>query len=217
MNWKKLKAKFLVLDGPDGAGKTTQIRLLTEVMAQQQLPVEPLCDPGGTEIGDQIRNILLDRAHHRMSVRCETLLYMASRAQLYHQCIAPALAQGKCVLCDRWLSSTIAYQAVAGQLGPDAVLAIAQAALERIWPDLTVIVDLPAELGLQRLGPHPDRIEQKPLQFHQSVRDAFLALAQSSRQNIVVVDGAGSPADVHQRILEVIAQYLGSVSQSAAK
>ncbi|MBN1436396.1 MAG: dTMP kinase [Sedimentisphaerales bacterium] len=202
-----LKGKFLVLDGPDGAGKSTQITLLKELLDAKSLSTTALRDPGGTVIGDQIRQILLNPDHAEMSVRTEALLYMASRAQLYSEKIAPALASQQCVLCDRWLSSTLAYQAVAGRIGTDAVLNIARASLERTWPDLTIIIDLPSEAGMDRLGPQRDRMEQKSANFHRRVRQAFLDLAQSSKDaRFAVVDGAASPQEVHSRICDAINQ-----------
>jgi dTMP kinase len=208
MKCQALRGKFIVLDGPDGAGKSTQIALLQECLQRQALEVEVVRDPGGTDIGDQIRAILLDPANVAMSVRCESLLYMASRAQLYSEKIAPAMAQGKCVICDRWLSSTYAYQAVAGKIGAEVVLQTAQASLERVWPDLTIIVDLPSDVGLDRVGAERDRMEQKPHDFHQRVRQAFLELAQRGEAPMAVVDAAGSPADVHERIIKEVTDRL---------
>ena len=144
-----------------------------------------------------------------MGVRCEALLYMASRAQLYHEKIDPALRRGECVLCDRWVSSTYAYQAVGGGIGGSAVLRLAEAALERTWPDLTMILDLPAEAGLARLKEAPDRMEAKGLEFHRRVRQGFLELARG-RRNFQVVDAGGSVEEVHQRLCEVIRAYVGS-------
>jgi len=226
MNWQRLTGRFLVLDGPDGAGKSTQARLLQDDLRQKGLDTLLLRDPGATPIGEQIRGILLDHQNKEMGVRCEALLYMASRAQLYEQAIKPALARGCCVLCDRWVSSTYAYQAVAGKIGPDYVLQLADAALERTWPDLTLIIDLPSDIGLQRAAqraaaPAPsdvsldntntskplDRIEQRPGAYHQRVRQAFLHLAQS-REDFCVIDGGGSVDDVHRRVHEAIQHYV---------
>ena len=109
-----LAGKFIVIDGPDGAGKTTQAKLLAGFLIESGLEVQRIRDPGGTEIGDEIRTILLDNRHHKMSVQCELMLYMASRAQLAQEVIAPALAEGTCVLGDRYVSSTIAYQGAGG-------------------------------------------------------------------------------------------------------
>ena len=203
MNWDQLQGKFIVLDGPDGCGKSTQARLLAETMEKKGMTAVVLRDPGGTKIGEQIRRILLQNDNREMSVRCEALLYMASRAQLFDQSIKPALADGACVICDRWLSSTYAYQAVAGKIGVDRLLQLAQASLERTWPDLTMIMDIPSEIGLQRVGPAPDRMEEKSADFHQRVRQAFLHLTQT-RRDVVSIDGSGTVEQVHRRIVEVI-------------
>ncbi len=197
------------MDGPDGAGKSTQILLLSEVIKKKQIDVLTVRDPGGTAIGEKIRQILLDNAHGEMSVRCEALLYMASRAQLFSQCISPALTEGNCVLCDRWVSSTYAYQAVAGKIGPQVVLHLAETTLERTWPDLTLIIDIPSAVGLGRVGDRPDRMEGKGAAFHQKVREAFLELAQS-RDDFRVIDGSGTVEQVHSRIYEVLTTYVSS-------
>jgi len=209
MNWDPLKGRFIVLDGPDGSGKSTQIKLLHDVLQAHHLIPLLLRDPGGTDIGEQIRKILLDPANTAMSPRCETLLYMASRAQLYHEKIAPALQQGKCVLCDRWISSTYAYQAVAAKVGSQNLLALADVSLERTWPDLTIIIDLPSDAGLARVGSSPDRMEQKPQDYHRRVRDAFLELARD-RDDFRIVDGAVSIDEVHRRILKVLSDYVNT-------
>ena len=203
MNWEKLQGKFIVLDGPDGCGKSTQVRLLAEVLEQTGIETISLRDPGGTNIGEQIRQILLRNDNQAMSVRCEALLYMASRAQLYEESIKPALAAGKCVICDRWLSSTYAYQAVAGKIGVEWLEQLAAASLERIWPDMTIIIDVPSETGLQRVGPIPDRMEEKSADFHQRVRQAFGDLARTHR-GFGVIDGTGTIEQVHRRVLELI-------------
>lgn len=203
MNWEKLQGKFIVLDGPDGCGKSTQVRLLAEALEQTGIETISLRDPGGTNIGEQIRQILLRNDNQAMSVRCEALLYMASRAQLYEESIKPALAEGKCVICDRWLSSTYAYQAVAGKIGVEWLEQLAAASLERIWPDMTIIIDVPSETGLQRVGPIPDRMEEKSADFHQRVRQAFGDLARTHR-GFGVIDGTGTIEQVHRRVLELI-------------
>lgn len=204
MNINSFKGRFIVIDGPDGAGKSTQAKMLLESLCEKGVETELVRDPGGTAIGEKIRTILLDNDNIAMSVRCETLLYMASRAQLYHEKIAPALAAGKCVLSDRWVSSTYAYQAIAGCDGPALVLTLAQAALERPWPDKTILLDLPSELGLQRVGSTRDRMENKSLEFHRAVRLAYLELAKN-RPDFTIIDASGSVADVHNEILSSLA------------
>lgn len=205
MDWKKLQGQFIVLDGPDGCGKSTQVRLLAEAIEQAGVEVVSLRDPGGTEIGEQVRQILLRNDNQAMSVRCESLLYMASRAQLYQERIRPALGDGKCVICDRWLSSTYAYQAVAGRIGVEWLDQLAAAALERSWPDLTIIVDVSSEIGLQRVGPVPDRMEEKSADFHQRVRQAFVDFARM-RPGFEIVDGSGTVQEVHHKIMELLSR-----------
>lgn len=206
MNTESLKGRFIVIDGPDGAGKSTQAQMLVEYLQKDGLEAELVRDPGGTEIGEKIRAILLDNANVAMSVRCETLLYMASRAQLYHEKIAPALAAGKCVISDRWVSSTYAYQAIAGEDGAELVLTLADAALERPWPDRTILLDLPSELGLTRVGKERDRMESKSLEFHRAVRQAYLDLA-SIRNDFKVLSASGSVADIHREILNCLSEF----------
>ncbi len=200
---EQFKGKFIVIDGPDGAGKSTQAQMLSAYLNGSGVATELVRDPGGTSIGEKIRAILLDNANAAMSVRCETLLYMASRAQLYHEKIAPALAAGKCVLSDRWVSSTYAYQAIAGCDGARLVLSLADAALERAWPDKTIVLDVPSELGLQRVGKERDRMENKSMEFHKAVRQAYLDLA-GIREDFSVVEASGSVEEIHSEILSIL-------------
>ncbi|MCP4708184.1 MAG: dTMP kinase [Planctomycetes bacterium] len=209
MNWDKLNGKFIVLDGVDGAGKSSQVGLLASYLSEQNVELITVRDPGGTDIGEQIRQILLKVDNSRMLVRTEALLYMASRAQLYGELIGPALEAGQCVLCDRWVSSTYAYQARAGAVGAKLVLDLAEAALERTWADLTILIDLPIAAGLERVGKTPDRMESKGEVFHQRVREAFLELAQT-REEFRIVDGSGGIEEVHQKVREVVEDYVNS-------
>jgi dTMP kinase len=199
----QLAGRFIVVDGPDGAGKSTQVRLLAEHLRGQGLPVLTVRDPGGTAIGDRIREILLDNAHGEMAVECELMLYMASRAQLVAQTIAPALRAGQCVLSDRYVSSTIAYQG-AGGADVRAIRAVAHAAVGDTWPDLTVILDLPSEVGLTRLKGTPDRMEAKAADFHRKVREMFLRQAQDDPARCAVVDAAGTVEQVQQRLRDTV-------------
>lgn len=197
--------KFVVLDGPDGCGKTTQVKLLAQWLSEQSVSFECLRDPGGTAIGEKIRNILLNPDHITMSTTAEVLLYMAARIQLWQEKIAPALKENKCVILDRWLSSTCAYQGYAGGFGIDKVIKIAADALERTWPDLTIILDVDLETSVNRLSSQPDRMEAKPCQYHQKVREGFLELARQ-RENFMIVDGKGDIETVHNKILQHISE-----------
>jgi len=204
----KLAGRFIVIDGPDGAGKSTQLELLADWLREQGAEVLQTRDPGGTAIGDRIREILLDRDCREMTVACEIMLYMASRAQLMGEVIAPALQRGRCVLCDRWVSSTVAYQ-VAGGADERSVLKAYAAALGDVLPGLTVILDSPAELGLERAGRAGghDRMEAKGLEFHSRVREIFLEQAKENPSRFAVLDATGSIEEVQAGLRNVVQQW----------
>jgi len=199
----KLSGKFVVLDGPDGCGKTVQTKLLVDWLKEQGAVVETFRDPGGTAIGEKIRQILLNPEHIQMSTRSELLLYMAARAQLWEEKIVPALKEGKCVILDRWLSSTCAYQGYAGGFGIDNVIKIATDCLERPWPDLTIILDVDLETAAKRLKRDLDRMERKGDGYHKKVREGFLELAKG-RKNFVIIDGTGDIEAVHKQITGIV-------------
>jgi dTMP kinase len=203
-----LAGKFIVIDGPDGAGKTTQAKLLAEFLTESGLQVQRIRDPGGTEIGDEIRAILLDNRHHQMSVQCELMLYMASRAQLAKELIAPALTAGKCVLGDRYVSSTIAYQG-AGGADTEAITLAARIAVGDAMPDLTVILDIDSETGLQRATREgqADRIESKHIEYHRKVREIFLSQANDDPQHFTVISGLGSVEEIQQQLRDTLATW----------
>ncbi|MDP6546606.1 MAG: dTMP kinase [Phycisphaerae bacterium] len=201
----KLAGKFIVIDGPDGAGKTTQVELLSEFLTEAGLDICRIRDPGGTTIGDEIRTILLDRRHDRMSVQCELMLYMASRAQLAREVIVPALSEGKCVLGDRYVSSTIAYQG-AGGADTEAITRAAAIAVGDTMPDLTVILDIDPEIGLARVARdgQADRIESKHIEYHRKVRELFLAQARNQPHRFGVIPGAGSVDHIQQQLRDTL-------------
>jgi dTMP kinase len=221
----KLRGQFIVFDGPDGCGKSTQRRMLADRLRAAGLEVVECKDPGGTDIGERIRHVLLGYDLSEMDVRCETFLFMASRAQLVGQIIEPALAAGRTVLCDRFVSSTCAYQGAAGY---DAarIIELAQFAIGRTWPALTFVLDIDVEEGLQRTGREPkpagkrrvkhagqhvlfhdtqtDAMEARPFEFHRRVREAFLRLPEFYPRPIEIVD-ARRPADqVHDSVWEIL-------------
>jgi dTMP kinase len=203
---KKLAGKFIVLDGPDGCGKSTHTKLLSRWIQDEGQSAISFRDPGDTEIGEKIREILLDTANSQMDTRTELLLYMAARDQLWTERIAPALDSGSCVVLDRWLSSTCAYQGYAGGFGIEAVEKLAESCLERVWPDLTIICDLDIETASKRLKNSPDRMEQKGRDYHINVREGFLKLA-SGRADFVVIQSAGEIESVHQEIIEAVRSH----------
>ena len=199
----KFTQKFIVLDGPDGCGKSTQTKLLANWLASQKVEVETFRDPGTTQIGEQIRHILLNPEHVAMDTRTELLLYMAARAQLWAEKISPALKQNKCVLLDRWLSSTCAYQGYAGGFGTEKIIKIATDCLERPWPDLTIILDVDLNASSQRLKVQLDRMEQKDSDYHRKVREGFLELAKN-RKNFAVIDASGDIETTHKQVLQAV-------------
>ena len=220
----KLSGKFIVFDGPDGSGKGTQIKLLAEQLRTQGLEVVLARDPGGTPIGDRIRQVLLGYDLSEMDVRCETFLFMASRAQLVGRVIEPAIQAGKVVLCDRFISATCAYQTAAGY-DPQRILEVARYAVGETWPHLTLVLDVPAEEGFRRTGrkPHhtgrrrqdegqgmllvdiqPDAMEARPLEYHRRVRELFLALPGVYPRPVEVIDATGTPEAVHRSVLEAL-------------
>lgn len=199
----RLTGKFIVLDGPDGCGKSTQSKLLADWLSRRGSEVEIFRDPGTTAIGEMIRQILLDPEHVAMSTRTELLLYMAARAQLWTEKIAPGLERGECVILDRWLSSTCAYQGYAGGVGIEKVVKIAEDCLERAWPDLTVVLDVDLETASGRLDAELDRMEQKGGEYHQKVREGFRELAKG-RPDFAVVDASDEIEIVHEKIRKLI-------------
>lgn len=224
LNADGLRGRFIVFDGVEGCGKGTQIRLLGEFLRQAGLSVAIAKDPGGTAIGDRIRHVLFDYDLSEMDVRCETLLFMASRAQLLREVVDPALARGISVLGDRFVSSTCAYQGAAGY-DPRRVIQLAPFAIDDRWPHLTIVLDLPVDKGFERLGrkpsvrwkakdvtgqvrlfhdTHGDAMEARPIEFHRRVREMFLELPSYYPAPVVVVDADADPRAVHERVLAAV-------------
>ena len=199
----KFSGKFIVLDGPDGCGKSTHSKLLIQWLKGQGVSTASFRDPGDTDIGEKIRHILLNPEHDSMDTRTELLLYMAARAQLWAEKIAPALEANQCVVLDRWLSSTCAYQGCAGGFGMERVIKIATDCLERVWPDLTIILDVDLQTASGRLNSQLDRMEQKGDSYHQRVREGFLQLAKQ-QENFFVVDAAADIETVHKKVIDVV-------------
>jgi len=191
-----LAGRFLVFDGPDGSGKSTQCARFASRCREAGLTVCEVREPGGTAIGEQIRRILLDPENVEMSLRCEMMLYMASRAQLMEQVVEPALGRGEVVIADRFISATLAYQGTAGGMRPEEILAVGRVAIGAHWPDLTIILDVDEAVAATRLNPLLDRMEQKGIDFHRRVREGFLAQARAEPDRFLVVDSSGDVGDV---------------------
>lgn len=201
---KQMAGQFIVLDGPEGCGKSTQIRLLNEYLQQQSVSVLSVRDPGTTRIGEQIRSILLSPEHVEMSMRCEMLLYMAARAQMMQQVIAPALEAGQCVVCDRFVSSTLAYQLAGDGLTAEEIRRTADIAIRGRWPDLTIILDIPPEKSFARIQRQMDRLEQRPLSYHQQVHANYLAQVAADPQHNVAINADQPIEAVHESIRLVL-------------
>jgi dTMP kinase len=196
---------FITFEGPEGSGKSTQIRWLAAALKAQNLPVLVTREPGGTAIGNAVRAVLLDPARTEMSPRAETLLFNAARAQIVDQVIRPALAAGQLVLCDRYVDSTLAYQGY-GHGQPLAPLRLlADYATGGLLPHLTIYLDIDVREGLLRkqagVAEEWNRMEDKALAFHQAVRTGYLALAEAEPDRWLVIDAARSIEDVHAAIL----------------
>ena len=203
----KFAGKFIVLDGGDGCGKSTQANLVSKWLNENGVQTATFRDPGDTVIGEKIREILLDTAHESMADNTELLLYMAARAQLWKEKIAPALSEGKCVIMDRWVSSTCAYQGCAGNFGIEKVVQIADDTLERTWPDITIILEANLETAAKRMDRNLDRMEQKGDTYHNKVRQGFSELAEKY-DKIIKTDASKTIeqvfADVKQTLEKVI-------------
>lgn len=185
---------FITIEGIEGCGKSTQIRLLKSHLESRGRVVEVTREPGGTPIAEAIRAILLDPANSALSPTTELLLYEAARAQHVDERIRPALEAGNVVLCDRYADSTTAYQGAARGLPAASVDALHTIATRGTWPRLTIVIDVPVEVGLRRAGHRgaSDRIELEPVEFHERVRAEFLQLAEREPDRVKVVNGVES-------------------------
>lgn len=200
------RGAFITLEGPDGCGKTTQTQKLVKALSKAHFDVVSIREPGGTDISERIRALLLDPANTAMSAECELLLYEASRAQLVRQVIEPARARNAIVVCDRFYDSTYAYQA--GARGLDKTLVKQANALGSCGcvPDKTIVLDIDASVALKRAAKEgePDRLEAEGVHFQERVRAAYLELAEHEPERVCVVDASGTPEMVYERILDAL-------------
>ena len=213
-----LGGKFVVLDGPDGSGKTTQFRRLVSALKaaaehagdDEAIGVCEVREPGGTHVGERIRSALLEHSDEEMSLSCEMLLYMASRAQLVEQKILPALNAGRFVLADRFVSSTLAYQGTAGGLPLGDIMQVARIATGGLEPDLTVIFDVDGETAGGRLNPLMDRMEAKGAAFHARVRRGYLDQAAERPASYAVIDARRDEDAVFAELVGVLRDRVAS-------
>lgn len=191
---------FLVFEGADGSGKSTQYSLFTQKIDSLGFDRIAIREPGGTEIGERIRGILLDPIHNEMALETELLLYNASRAQIVEQVIRPALREGKIVTADRYDKSTVAYQGVAGGLPLGVVMPVISVATRGLRPDRTYIYDVSPEVAAKRLNPILDRIESKGLTFHEKVRSGYVGLSYLEPESTLLINtDVDSPEVIAQK------------------
>ena len=197
---------FITFEGPDGSGKTTQISPLSDYLIQKGYSVSITREPGGTVIGDQIRQVLSDLKNTGMHPRSETLLFLAARAQLVEQVIKPNLEKGFIVLCDRYADSTMAYQGYGHQNDLDQIKNLISFATGGLKPDLTLLFDMDVEEGLQRKahGCEWNRLDAYSLEFHQRVRQGYHILAESEPERWVKIEAGQSPEEIRVAIREVV-------------
>jgi dTMP kinase len=203
---------FITFEGPEGSGKTTQVGLLSDALISAGWSVLATREPGGSRIGNAIRNLLLDVDHTEMSARTETLLFNAARAQIVDQVIRPALAAGQIVLCDRYADSTLAYQGYGHGQNLSELKMLIRYATGGLTPHLTIYLDVAPEDGLHRKRnadrPEWNRLDAKQLAFHQTVRAGYLQLAAADPDRWLVVDTTPSAMTVHAQILAAVERRL---------
>lgn len=194
--------KFITLEGCDGSGKSTQVALLKEKLAELKLPFVVTREPGGTPISEQVRNIILDEDNKAMVWRTEALLYAASRAQLVGELIVPSLNEGTHVICDRYVDSTLAYQGYGRGLNIAELITINDYATNGLKPDLTILLDIEPGLTVARMAKRKaDRLEGEKIEFHQRVRSGYLELAKRDSTRFLIIDAQRSIAEIHEEIL----------------
>ena len=212
-----LRGKFIVFDGGEGCGKSTQARLLREHLEAQQIPVLAVHDPGATRIGEMVREILLNPQNTDMGMRCEMLLYMASRAQMMVEKILPALTAGQVVVSDRFVSSTLAYQLGGDGLTAEEIRKVGDIAIKGRWPDLTLILDLPVAASMARMRPKftlfpddpkagmdLDRIEQRSMDYHEVVRQNYLNQVKADPKRHRIIRSDRVAGEVFQDVLAAL-------------
>ena len=203
---------FITLEGPEGSGKTTAVEYAVKALEEKGYQIVRTREPGGTPIAEQIRNVILDKANTNMDPRTEALLYAASRRQHLVEKVWPALKEGKIVICDRYLDSSLAYQGGARGLGVDNILNVNLFATENTFPDLTLLFDITPEEGLKRISANANRevnrLDLEKIEFHNKVRDTFLSLAKRYPDRYVIIDASKSREEVAKATLDAIMSRL---------
>ena len=206
---------FITFEGPDGAGKSTIIKLVHEKLLQDGFNIVLTREPGGTPIAEKIRDIILDNSNQALDARTEALLYAASRRQHLVEKIWPALKEGKVVLCDRFLDSSLAYQGGGRNLGVENVLNINLFATENTYPDLTLFFDVSPEVGLARVSKDKkrvaDRLDNENENFHDKVYKTFKEIVEQNKNRIVVIDASKSIDEVVETTYKIIKERLNGL------
>ncbi|MDF1512177.1 MAG: dTMP kinase [Anaerolineae bacterium] len=211
MNKLVANGLFITFEGPDGSGKTSQLKLATVWLKTQGITPVVTREPGGTPIGEKIRKLLHDTHHTEMSSETEILLYAASRAQHVAEIILPALHAGSVILCDRFYDSTYAYQGYGRGLSMKSLKLITQFATQNLVPDLTIYLDIAPEFGIKRResgGEILNRLDRETLAFHQRVRQGYLDLIKADPARWRAIDGSGTIQEVHGAVKEVLKKAL---------
>ena len=205
-----MRGIFITIEGPDGSGKTTALQQVVPRLQQEMnRKVVATREPGGSPIAEKIRSLILDPSHTDMDSRTEALLYAASRRQHLIEKVLPVLESGDVIFCDRFVDSSIAYQGYARGIGEEGIREINQFATEGIEPDVTLYIDVPAEVGIQRIHANLDereynRLDQEKLDFHEKVRAGYQQLAKANPERIEVVDGTMSREEVAESCYQII-------------
>ena len=201
-----MKGKFITLEGCEGVGKSRQIKMLCEYLDKNGVKYFLTREPGGTDISEQIRNIILDKKNSSMTDECEAMLYASARVQLLIEEIGPRLDAGELVLCDRYIDSSLAYQGYARGLGVDFIKNINAYAIENFMPDCTLFLDLTPEQAFLRKGgvDKGDRLELSGMEFHNKVYAGYKTLAKEYSDRIAVIDASGEKEQTHARIIKAL-------------
>ncbi len=211
---KNSTGKLISFEGSEGSGKSTQITRLAEYLSGQGHDVVTVREPGGTEIGEQIRNIIVHNSKgDEMCAETELLLFTAARAQLVREVIAPALLKGACVLSDRFIDSSTVYQGIGRNLALDPVNQINRFAVGNVMPDLTIVLDVPTKVSLQRIRQRatdlPDRMERENIDFYEKIRAGYLVLAKGMPNRFMVIDGTLKPDQIARKVRTAVKAVVG--------
>jgi dTMP kinase len=210
-----MRGRFITFEGPEGSGKSTQMRMLAARLRADGFPVFETAEPGGTPIGTQIRRVLLDQQNREMCATTELLLMFACRAQNVEQWILPALGEGQIVLSDRFTDSTLVYQGIARGLGSEVVYEVDRIACRGLVPDLTLVIDIDTETGLKRAHTRnrrtqdvETRLDEQAVSFHRKVRDAYHQLAAEETRRVRLIDGGRDENTVAADVWEAVRPFV---------